>query len=419
MKKIIALWFIGMLSINFFKLAHAQEFGTLAIPDASVTPHLHLRMGGDLLTFERNSGAIWEQASNLRLKIGLADYVEVGVDVYNAAITNRGVGYSIAFQPLHEENYLPNLIFGIRQISSSEKYVAGLGVPIPSKSNNSVYVATGKTFQMSQEFPTRLILGVGNGYFKSENNGTAEDLQGLFFGVNQNFGIVNLSFEFDGRSHYAGVWVQPLPEVILKLGIRDIDKLDSQEDSFEKNGSFLLGVSYQAPLVPDLLVKKERERYDSLWLQLEDCYTQLDRTDISMSSRERKISELKENLKKEDSELFKRLMQSEAEIYRLREQIKELERKKVGSVDYRKINKSVEHLNNAFLYYYEGKYKQAKSECEKSVKLTPNLGMAHTRLGSIYYRLGDTEKALRSWRRSLEIEPNNPELRETVERIEG
>ncbi len=413
------LWLTGIVFFCQFGLVSAQGFGTLAIPGAALTPHLHFRMGGDLLTFE-NSQNHWEQASNIRLKFGFANYIETGLNIYNAQITREGVGYSLAVQPLHDKGYIPDMLFGVRLVSDKDKYVTGLGIPIDSKSTYTVYTSLGKTIRINSQFPTRLTIGIGNGYFKSDSGGRAEDLHGFFAGISQNLGVVNLSYEFDGWSNYLGMWFQPLAEIILKLGIRDIDKLSRQGDTFRDVGSLLLGITYQAPLVPQFELDKARKDNAQLRYQVQECFNQLEYVDVSMERRTQQISELKERIEQESQQegvKFKQYMQAEAEVYRLKERIAELGKQK--SIDYSKLNQSIELLDNAFINYTEGKYELAKKACLRAVQLTPNLALAHTRLGSMYYLLGENDKALIAWRRSLQIQPNNEQIRKKVQELEN
>lgn len=413
MKHTRILWILLILIFSA-GLVTAQDFGTLAIPDARVIPHLHYRLGADVLTFP-DTDSRWHEASNVRLKFGLADYFEAGLDVYNAAITTEGVGYALSFQPLREKDWYPDILFGVRQASEDEKYVTGLGVPIESESTFSVFTSLGKTLAIHPDYPTRLLAGIGNGYFKDDHGGIAEDLSGFFGGIHQNLGIVTVAYEFSGRSNFAGVIIEPMPEFALKFAIRDIDKLSKDGYTFDEVGAFQIGLTYQAPLIARHELEQERENNARLRFQLDQCFDQLQYADVSIEQRQQQIARLRQQAADEDAK-FKEYMQAEAELYRLRERVRELENR--PGTNWSQINQSVNYLNNAFLYFYEEKYDQAKRECQKAIDLTPNLAMAHTRLGSIYYKQGDINNALKAWRRSLQVEPNNPQLRDLVRQLE-
>ncbi len=395
----------------------AKSFTTLAIPEAVVVPHLNFELGGDWLAFRDTTGK-WQQASNMRLRFGLADYLEIGLDVYNAAVTTDGVGYAIAFQALREKKYIPDLAFGVRQLSDREKYVAGLGIPTETESSASAYGVVGKTFWLSKRQPTRFIIGLGNGYFKSDDNGLAEDMQGVFAGLQQKMGPLRLSLEFDGRSAYAGLWAQPWHEVALVAGVRGLDHLGKSENTFEDATALHIGLSYQAPLAPQRKTSRVERQAERLRFQLEECLKELEDADADLQHRQQQIARLREAMD-EDDERFQQYVASEAELYRLKERIKELEsRPQTPQIDYARLNRSVNYLNNSFIYFYENKFDLAKKECEQAIALTPNLTMAHTRLGSIYFKLGDYNNALKSWRRALQLEPENTQLREMIREVE-
>jgi hypothetical protein len=43
--------------------------------------------------------------------------------------------------------------------------------------------------------------------------------------------------------------------------------------------------------------------------------------------------------------------------------------------------------------------------------------MGHVRLGSIYYQLCDKYRAKKAWEKAVELEPNNPSLKEYLKRM--
>lgn len=394
----------------------AQDMSTLAIPAAAITPHLHLRFSGDLVTYQ-NATEDWPQSSHLRVQLGLFDYVEVGIHAYNAAITKQGVGYAFSVQPLHEERYFVDWRVGLQQISPVEKYLSPMGIPIAENSDNSFFTSVGKTFRIHTEYPTRLTLGIGTGAFKSSDGSTAEDLSGLFFGLSQNLGVVDILAEFNGQRDFVGVRFLPIPEVALKLGIRNIGKMGEEADRFADVGAFQLGLCYQTPALPRYGLDNERRRSEQLQKQLNSCHRKLEFSDMALNQRLQEITRLQQEAGRNDL-YFQKYIEAEAEIYRLKENMDKYRAQAQPPVDYSKINESAILLHNAFLYYYEGFYEKAKEECLKALRLTPNLAFAHTRLGSIYFKLGDKPNALKEWRISLQLEPNNPQLWEMIEQYE-
>lgn len=74
-------------------------------------------------------------------------------------------------------------------------------------------------------------------------------------------------------------------------------------------------------------------------------------------------------------------------------------------------------LADADRYFRQGRFDMAAKSCEDVIKLDPNNHLAMERLGSAYFALGLKEKAIRFWKRSLEIKPDNPALRTFLQRF--
>ena len=68
-------------------------------------------------------------------------------------------------------------------------------------------------------------------------------------------------------------------------------------------------------------------------------------------------------------------------------------------------------------YYYKKEFKAALEEYKTVVSLLPTFPMGHVRLGSIYYQLGDKYRAKKAWEKALELEPNNPSLKDYLKRM--
>ncbi len=75
------------------------------------------------------------------------------------------------------------------------------------------------------------------------------------------------------------------------------------------------------------------------------------------------------------------------------------------------LNASLRHLARSLRFYYEGQYQKALKEAESSLQITPSLALAYARRGSIYYKLGDTQKATINWNLALKLDPEYDEVR--------
>ncbi len=90
---------------------------------------------------------------------------------------------------------------------------------------------------------------------------------------------------------------------------------------------------------------------------------------------------------------------------------KELDAVKLELKDYQDLNKALIHITNATKYYYQSDLVKAVAECRAAIRLAPNMALAYIKLGSIYYRMDEKDKAFSNWRKAKAIDPNNPELK--------
>ena len=74
----------------------------------------------------------------------------------------------------------------------------------------------------------------------------------------------------------------------------------------------------------------------------------------------------------------------------------------------------LDHLQKGLDAFYNKNYRLALKEYLVVTTLMPDLTVAHLRLGSIYFLLGDKKSAKRSWDTALELEPNNIDLQKMI-----
>ena len=75
------------------------------------------------------------------------------------------------------------------------------------------------------------------------------------------------------------------------------------------------------------------------------------------------------------------------------------------------INYTMRHLSSSLQNYYEENYRDALQEVEMAIQLNPDLAIAYARRGSIYYRLGDVQRATINWNLALKLDPEYDDVR--------
>jgi tetratricopeptide (TPR) repeat protein len=64
-------------------------------------------------------------------------------------------------------------------------------------------------------------------------------------------------------------------------------------------------------------------------------------------------------------------------------------------------------LHDSLQAIYEGRYDVAINKCEEVLRIDPSNVTAIGRMGAAFFLLGEKEKAIKLWKRALELEPNN------------
>ena len=75
------------------------------------------------------------------------------------------------------------------------------------------------------------------------------------------------------------------------------------------------------------------------------------------------------------------------------------------------INAALKHLSRSLRYFYATQYRSALEEVETAIEYNPNLALAYARRGSIFYKLGDTERAVMNWNVALQLDPEYEDIR--------
>ncbi len=75
------------------------------------------------------------------------------------------------------------------------------------------------------------------------------------------------------------------------------------------------------------------------------------------------------------------------------------------------LNYTMRHLSASLNHFYSDNYREALQEVEMAIQLNPDLAIAYARRGSIYYKLGDTQRATINWNLALKLDPEYDDVR--------
>jgi len=68
--------------------------------------------------------------------------------------------------------------------------------------------------------------------------------------------------------------------------------------------------------------------------------------------------------------------------------------------------------------FYAGKYETSLKLAQDVLILEPNSALAYKRIGSAFFTIGEMEKAVVNWKKSLELDPTDEKLKQFVSKIE-
>ncbi len=75
------------------------------------------------------------------------------------------------------------------------------------------------------------------------------------------------------------------------------------------------------------------------------------------------------------------------------------------------MNYTMRHLSASQNHFWKGNYRDALQEVEMAIQLNPDLAIAYARRGSIYFRLGDIQRATINWNLALKLDPEYDDVR--------
>ena len=95
-----------------------------------------------------------------------------------------------------------------------------------------------------------------------------------------------------------------------------------------------------------------------------------------------------------------------------------LKQLKLGkNVSDKNMNESMRHLSRSLRYFYAGDFREALKEVDLSLELKPDLALAYARRGSIYYKLGDVQRATINWNLALRLDPEYDDVRNILKAL--
>ena len=262
-------------------------------------------------------------------------------------------------------------------------------------------------------------VGVGSGKIQydphitnTNNNGT-----GLFLGFNLNTpflsrnGGMDLIVEYDGTGINMGTVIPFTNDYSMSIGMTHIDNL-GEFGSESKLGddyqilqadapAFSIGLTMNIPTAPEVSLLDVAGYPDDITERELELLNQIAMLEDSLNLMNNENTLLSDNnlLLKHKVAIF----MDSTRVFSLKEQANH-------SIN----NRVARHLTRCLRHFYQEDYRDALVEIDKAIDLNPNIALAYARRGSIYYKLGDLQRATMNWNIALKLDPEFEEIQELL-----
>jgi len=342
-------------------------------------------------------------------------------------------------QVYQHNNFIINA--GVQDILFENKYENQISVFL-TLINKNIKLAEGYTLQSA--------VGFGSGRINNDSYYYQEGIDNnanifLGFSIKSPFlinnGGVKFLIDYDGKGINIGASV-PVTKQITFLGaithIENFSKFnqylnESTEQIYSDAPSISIGVNFKIPQ------KHKQKTLGNSSLQFDVKNTETD-NECLLIVEEQSNAPLSVNSDCYDVALnslvgnLNRSFQALTDSLLLLEQDLETEKKQNLSLDFQtkilqdsinmqylnqhisqsEMNLGMKYLSKSLKYFYSEEYDLALIEVENAQKYLPNLAYAYARKGSIYYKIGDLDRALVNWNVALQLDPEYSEVRNMI-----
>ena len=241
-----------------------------------------------------------------------------------------------------------------------------------------------------------------------------------YFGRTGGMDIVG---EFDGTGVNVGLRIPLTSDYRLNLGFTHIERLPSWKTRYwTGHPGFTIGFDMAVPRVggptrpPSTGPAGQPLPYGQMPIPGDGSVPAYMDSTIAMADYT--VLSLRDSMSMMNNEmrnLMVRLSALEQESQFLVDSLKQL---KLGkNVSEKNMNDAMRHLSRSLRYFYAGDFREALKEVDLSLELKPDLALAYARRGSIYYKLGDVQRATINWNLALRLDPEYDDVRNILKAL--
>ena len=388
-----------------FTAGFGTEFHNLAPINTAKGFYYNMQAGNWLLGFSTGSAGDTTRIANLDVSTYRAP-VEFGFHLQRQLYSKDNISFSLGLQDIVFENKTSGLNLDPNELS---------------------FFGVISSEQMIRDFKVNTFLGFGTGGFGAIDTIEVDSLKtsgtaaGVFMGLIFNtpyldkWGGIDIVGEFDGNGINVGLRIPLTSDYRLNLGFAHIEKLPNWKDRYwEGHAAFTLGFEISAARSSGIKIPGGGPSPN---IMPNDKVSQSN-VDTTLMMADYAVSTLRDSMGMMNNEmrnLMIRLAAMEQHSKFLEDSLKAV--KLNNNVSEQKMNDAMRHLSRSLRYFYAGNYRSSLQEVESALELNPNLALAYARRGSIYYKLGDVQRATINWNLALRMDPEYDDVRNVLKAL--
>ena len=235
-------------------------------------------------------------------------------------------------------------------------------------------------------------------------------------------GGMDIVGEFDGTGVNVGLRIPLTSDYRLNLGFTHIERLPDWDSRYwTGHPAFSIGLDMAVPRLPSGQVPQvgPSGRPMAPGMPVPEGYETVPMyRDSTIAMADFAVKSLRDSISMMDNEmrnLMVKLSAKEQETKFLDDSLMSL--KLDQNVSDKNMNEAMRHLSRSLRYFYAGDFRESLKEVDLALELQPDLALAYARRGSIYYKLGDVQRATINWNLALRLDPEYDDVRNILKAL--
>jgi hypothetical protein len=229
--------------------------------------------------------------------------------------------------------------------------------------------------------------------------------------------------EFDGTGVNVGLRIPLTSDYRLNLGFTHIERLPSWKTRYwTGHPAFTIGFDMAVPRIGGSSRSSasgpSNQPLSTANLAFSNDGTVPAYMDSTIAMADFTVMSLRDSMLMMNNEMRNLMVQLSALEQESQFLVDSLKQLKLGkNVQEKNMNESMRHLSRSLRFFYAGDFREALKEVDLSLELKPDLALAYARRGSIYYKLGDVQRATINWNLALRLDPEYDDVRNILKAL--